>query len=323
MPLASPSEGPISFPPPPCCLQEELLSRLPPATHRAIIRAFLPLAPTSPEASAISPPRHRSPPPHPVERRGSGRLAAVTSPPAPEEQQNATVITEPAPSGEIVPVEETADANDQPGGGGGPAASRQPGWDSQAASLPSSSVGAVPATSSVGRGLFRAMGDAFRTSMKGASPLPPAPPAGPLEGGAVTAPATGERDLPLVGHSGGQEGSLTKGSGAEGSPVSHLPLHRLLQHIARQRGPLPLPSTYPASVGGDGDGDAGSAKVGLGPSLLLPHEVRLYRRAISAGRGTVSERMHVAALVAGDEAEARFWSHLPATLRYWGKGPYS
>ncbi|KAG2490001.1 hypothetical protein HYH03_011468 [Edaphochlamys debaryana] len=47
--------------------------------------------------------------------------------------------------------------------------------------------------------------------------------------------------------------------------------------------------------------------------LLHPAEWLAYSRALGPGAGT-AERMAVAAQVAGDSEEARFWAHLPATL---------
>lgn len=46
--------------------------------------------------------------------------------------------------------------------------------------------------------------------------------------------------------------------------------------------------------------------------LLQPEEWRAYTRALATG--SVAERMVLAARVAGDQTEARFWAHLPASL---------
>ena len=144
-------------------------------------------------------------------------------------------------------------------------------------------------------GLLRAMGDAFN-----------------LTTGSKTSPAAVSQQTPPGATASPQhpEGASPPPLMPATRPTASVTLPQLLLQIARLRSHPPTPASTSTS-------HASPASASPLLPLLLPEEARQYGLALALGRGAVSERMAVAATVAGDAAEARFWSHLPATLR-WG-----
>ena len=152
-------------------------------------------------------------------------------------------------------------------------------------------------------GLLRAMGDAFNLTATGSKTSPAVSQQAPL--GASASP---QHDGDLA------EGALPPPPMLATGRAASVTLPKLLQQIARLRSLHPPP----ASISDDAPSPASVPPRSPLLPLLLPEEARQYGRALALGRGAVSERMAVAATVAGDAAETRFWSHLPATLRWGG-----